>query len=221
VTPCTTYDFRVTSHAVVAAGAPVYDTALPGLTLVTCWPTDALWFTPDRYLVTATEVSKEPTGPSPRAYLAASSPPTVPVPAPLAAQGVTLATYALPMGTFTLTGSPDRAWARTTSPLLASDSAVEAFIAGVRALGEGQLGWWHAIAPGVGAPAPLVGARELRYLSATEVTEGAQGSAVRTVSLSDTISTSGGEHPGRYTMRVGTTVRGGTLTISSWRIAPA
>lgn len=45
------------------------------------------------------------------------------------------------MGTFTLSGTPDPQWATTTGPLLATGSAVEAFIAGARALAEGHLGW--------------------------------------------------------------------------------
>jgi sortase A len=216
VTPCTTYVFQVASHAIVTAGSPVYNTAAPTVTLVTCWPTDALWFTPDRFLVTATEISKGPTGSSRHEYLAAESSPVVPVPAPLASQGVTLATYSLPMGTFTVSGSPNRAWAQTTSPLLVDGSAVQAFIAGVRALTEDHLGWWRAIAPGVKAPLPLVGARNPGYLTATNVTEQANGSSVQSVTLTDTVSVTGGKHPGRYLMTVRTAIHGQSLTISSW-----
>ncbi len=220
VTPCTTYDFQVSSHAIVTAGSPVYNTTAPSITLVTCWPTDALWFTPDRYLVTATEISKGTTSRSHNVYLTAEASPTVPVPSALASQGVTLVTYSLPMGTFTLAGSPDRAWAQTTSPLLIQGSAVEAFIAGVRALTEDQLAWWHAIAPRVTAPAPLVGAENPGYLSATDVTEHADGFKVTTVTLTDTVSVTGGKDPGRYTMTVHTAIHGHTLTITSWEMSP-
>ena len=57
-TACNEYDFVVQGHAVVTAGSPVYNTPGPSVTLVTCWPTNALWFTPDRYVVTAVEVGK-------------------------------------------------------------------------------------------------------------------------------------------------------------------
>jgi sortase A len=220
VTPCTTYDFKVSSHAIVTAGSPVYNTKTPTITLVTCWPTDALWFTPDRYLVTATEVSKSRTGSSHHTYLTAASPPVVPVPSPLRSQGVTLATYSLPMGTFSLTGSPTRAWGQTTSPLLVDGSAVEAFIAGVRALTENHLDWWHAIAPGVPAPPQLVGAHNPGYETATDVTEHADGQTVDTVTLTDTVSVTGGKHPGRYTMTVRTAIHGHTMTIFSWVMTP-
>jgi sortase A len=221
VTPCTTYVFQVDSHAIVAAGSPVYNTAAPTVTLVTCWPTDALWFTPDRYLVTATEVSKSATATARPDYLTAERSPRVPVPASLASQGVTLATYSLPMGTFTLSGSPDRAWAQTTSPLLVSGSAVEAFIAGVRSLTESHLDWWHAIAPGVDPPAPLVGAHNPSYLTGADVTERARGFTVEDVTLTVTVSVDGGTHPGRYSMDVRTTVHDDTMTISSWSMTRA
>jgi sortase A len=213
--PCTTYFFQVQGHSIVQQGAPVYNTPGPTLTLVTCWPTDALWFTPDRYLVTASIVSSRPTT-SNHTYLAASGPPQVPVPAALASQGVTLATYSLPMGTFTLNGQPDPAWAQTTTPLMIEDAGVEAFIAGVKALTENQLGWWSAIAPGVPAPTPLVGADNPRYESQLDVTVTAQGTTATSVSLSDTLYINGGRAPGAYSTTVQETVHGDTLVISSW-----
>jgi len=54
---CTTVTFRVTGRQVVAAGSPVYNSATPTLVLDTCWPTNALFFTSQRLLVTAAEVS--------------------------------------------------------------------------------------------------------------------------------------------------------------------
>ncbi|MHB1853107.1 MAG: hypothetical protein ACYCU6_13185, partial [Acidimicrobiales bacterium] len=122
-------------------------------------------------------------------------------------------------GTFTLAGSPTRSWAQTTSPLLVDGSAVQAFIAGVRALTENNLDWWHAIAPGVTAPAPLVGANNPGYETATDITEHANGTAVTDVTLTDTVAVTGGDHPGRYVMSVRTTVHGRTMTISSWTMS--
>lgn len=221
VSPCTTYIFQVISHAIVTQGTPVYNTTDPSVTMVTCWPTDALWFTPDRYLVTATEVAKVATGAHKKTYLTTSKPPSVPVPAALASQGVTLATYSLPMGTFTLTGSPNSAWAQTTNPLLVEGSAVEAFIAGVRALTEGHLDWWRQLAPNVAPPAPLVGAGNPGYLTPTDVSEKATGDKVGSVRMTDTVSVTGGTAPGRYAMTVDEAIHGGTLTIAGWTMAIA
>ncbi|HYA67164.1 MAG TPA: class D sortase [Acidimicrobiales bacterium] len=220
VTPCTTYVFRVQDHTVVSQGSPVYNTPGPTITLVTCWPTDALWFTPERYLVTATEVSSTATNKSALTYQAASAPPSVPVPQALLDQGVTLATYSVPMGTMTLTGSPDPQWAQTTDPLLVQSSAVEGFIAGVKSLTENEIGWWDAIAPRVPPPVPLVGAHSPSYLSSLDVTVVATGTNPTAASLSTTMQVSGGPAPGRYAVSVAETIRGGTLVISGWTMQP-
>ncbi|MGH7734967.1 MAG: class D sortase, partial [Gemmatimonadales bacterium] len=163
VTPCITYLFTVQSHTVVQEGAPVYNTAAPTITLVTCWPTNALWFTPQRYLVSASLTSSTPTR-QPGSYVAGQNAPTVPVPSELAAQGVTLETYSVPMGAMALAGSPDPAWVQSTQPLLVESSAVKAFIAGVRSLTESRTDWWDAIAPGVTPPPSLLGAHNPSYL---------------------------------------------------------
>ena len=221
LTPCTTYLFKVTSHAIVTQGSPVYNTSNPTLTMITCWPTDALWFTPDRYLVTATEVSHGPTGSGASSYQTASSPPAVPAPASLVSQGVTLGTYYLPMGTFTLTGAPSRVWAQSTDPLLVEGSAVEAFIAGVRSLTESHLDWWEQLAPGVPAPPSLVAADNPTYASPLDVTEQVSGTTVTSVTLTNSLSESAGSAPGRYSLTVTESVKDGTLTISSWSMVPA
>ena len=220
VAPCTTTVFQVTAHTIVNAGAPVYNTPTPTITMVTCWPTNALWFTPQRYLVTARQVRQVATGGGGQQYLATSKPPSVPVPADLASQGVTLATYSLPMGSFNLAGSPDSAWAQTTNPLLVEDSGVEAYIAGVRALVQNRLDWWNAFAPGVAAPTALVGAKNPSYLSSLNVTVTAAGTQASAVTLTNTISISGGKAPGRYAVAVDEVVKNGVLTIKSWTLTP-
>ena len=219
--PCSTTVFQVTAHTIVDAGAPVYDTPTPTITLVTCWPTNALWFTPQRYLVMAREVRQTARGGGGTQYAPTSKPPTVSVPAELAAQGVTLATYSLPMGSFTLSGTPDQGWAQSTNPLLAEDAGVEAYIAGVRSLVQNRLDWWSAFAPGVSAPAPLLGASNPSYLSSLNVTVTAAGSQATGVTLSNTIGITGGKAPGHYAVTVTETIANGVLTISSWTLQPA
>ena len=217
--PCTTYVFKVQGHTIVQQGAPVYDTPGPTVTLVTCWPTNALWFTPQRYVVTAMLVGSSPTGGANRTFVAAADAPLVPVPAALASQGVTLATYSVPMGTMTLAGKPDPSWAQTTNPLLVEDAAVEAYIAGVRALNEDRLDWWSALAPSVVAPAPLIGARE-SYDSALDVTIRASGDHATSVELTVTVGVNKGSAPGRYAMTVDEGIEGGRLVITSWVLRP-
>src|SRR3984893_3096074 len=87
VTPCRTYTYRVTSHRVVPAGSPVYNTATPSIVLDTRYPLNALHLTRTRYLVYGTLTTISPTSVS-RTRRPGSPPFTVPVPAALAAQGV-------------------------------------------------------------------------------------------------------------------------------------
>jgi len=219
-TPCTTYVFEVQGHSVVQQGTPVYSTPGPTITLVTCWPTDALWFTPDRYVVTATEVSSTATTGSALTYLVASAPPSVPVPPALVEQGVTLATYSVLMGTMTIAGNPDPEWAQTTGPLLVEDSAVEGFIAGVKSLTENEVGWWSTLAPQVQPPSALLGAHNPSYLSPLDVTVVATKSDPTSVSLSTTVQVTGGEAPGRYAVTVTESIHDATLVISGWTMQP-
>ena len=221
VAPCTTYVFQVTGHTVVNEGAPVYNTTSPTITMVTCWPTNALWFTPQRYVVTASQIRVIHAGGTGSTYLTTSEAPTVPVPAALAAQGVTLATYSLPMGHFTLSGTPDQAWSQTTNPLLVEDAGVEAFIAGMRSLVENRLDWWGTLAPGVAAPAQLLGAQNPSYLTSLDVTVDATGAQASGLTLMNTIAVTGGKAPGHYTETVQETISNGTLVISSWTLQPA
>ena len=222
-TPCETYVYRVQSHQVVAQGAPVYNTPTPTMSLLTCWPTDALWFTPSRYLVTAGEVQTIPNtrAASVGAVPAAATPPAVPAPAPLAAQGLTLATNSILMGTMSVTGRPDPAWVEGPGPLAVQDSAVESFIAGLKSLEQNQPAWWGALAPGVARPPALVGAQVGPWDGNLDVTVTADADAATAVALTDTAVVTGGPAPGRYTVSVTQAVAGGRLLITGWTLHPA
>lgn len=217
-TPCTTYDFTVTGHKVVAAGSAVYNTPGPSLVLVTCWPTDALWFTPDRLLVTATETRVVPTTGSAPAAGAGYSPPRVAAPVALVAEGLTLATNDIPMGTMTLAGSPDPAFVQSPGPLDVEQSALEAFIGGAKALAGGERGWWDALAPGVAEPEGLVGAQLGGYSGGLDVTITVAGGDPQAVELTSEVTVSGGRAPGSYALRVAEVVHDGSLRIASWHL---
>ena len=218
--PCTDYLFRVSAHNVVQQGSPVDNTTTPTLTMVTCWPTNALWFTPQRYLVTATLVSSTPRRGPTQSYVAASPAPTVAVPSELAAQGVTLTTYSVPMGTLSITGTPDQTWTQSTNPLLVQDSAVEAYIAGVRALTENRPDWWSSFAPTAPIPPALVGA-SVAYKSSLDVSLEVTGSTPTGVVLTVTAAVTGGSAPGTYAMTVDEAISAGQLTITNWILRPA
>jgi LPXTG-site transpeptidase (sortase) family protein len=223
-TPCATTVFSVTGHRIVAQGSPVDDTASATLTLVTCWPTDALWFTPDRYVVSATEVGVQRTSPRTldvSAAVGAGVEPHVPAPAALVAEGLTLGSYSVPMGTLTIAGSPDPTWVESPAPLLDQDAAVEAFIAGVKAATQDHPAWWHAIAPTVTMPVALTGVPNPSYASALDVTVAASGTRALGVTLTTTMVVRGGPDPGQYAVTVVTAISHGTLTVTGWTLVPS
>jgi len=222
-TSCTQYEFQVQSGAIVKAGTTVYNTPGPSVTLVTCWPTNALWFTPDRYIVTAVEIGKTSitsTASSQAKSAGQQQPPAVPLPVALAAQGLTLATNYIPMGTMNLTGSPSRTWAQSPGPLNTVFAALEAYIGGLHSLAQGRIDWWHALAPGIAEPQPLIGAT-VSYLAPLDVfIEVASGSPLSTT-LQTKVTLSGGKQSGSYAMTVRGVIRDSKLTISNWQLAPS
>jgi LPXTG-site transpeptidase (sortase) family protein len=60
---CRAWVYAVAERKVINAGDPVYRADIPTLVLLTCWPLDANYTTPHRYLVTAT--LRVPAGPAP------------------------------------------------------------------------------------------------------------------------------------------------------------
>jgi sortase A len=118
VMPCQTVIFSVESHEVVRSGSVIPGSVQPTLVLDTCWPTDALWFTPTRYLVFAREagVTQTSLGPpdqpapgaksaiAPEAHMYSNL--VVPVPKALEDQGLTLVDNETPMGKMSVVGAP-------------------------------------------------------------------------------------------------------------------
>ncbi len=249
VNRCSTVTFSVTGHQVVAAGSPVFNTPGPGsLVLDTCWPTNALFFTSHRLLVTAAEVSaptparsasrsghgvvlRSPTSsraPASPAVSPAPITPTVdqvsyqvPAPAALVAQGLTLTQNEAPMGTMTLTGDPSPAWVESPGPMAVTAAALEAYFGGVHAMAQDEQAWWSAIAPGVPMAGPLVGGEIVGHDAPLDVTIDSSGGTVTSVTLSTEVTVAGGSAPGSYAESVVLPVSGGTVTIGSWGMARA
>ena len=106
-TACNTVKFAVSGQQVVAAGSPVANTTGPSMVLDTCWPPNALFFTPDRLLVRATEVGAATKGANLNAgaqfmQTVKSTDYTTSAPQALQAQGITLEQNEAPMGTMNL-----------------------------------------------------------------------------------------------------------------------
>jgi sortase A len=222
VTPCFTYQYRVTGHQIVNTGSPIYSS--PGqslLVLETCYPLNALYFTPQRYLVDAVYTGARPVGAP-----IASAPPAVtaslPAPAALAQQGLTLATNDVELGQLNLTGSPMPAWQQSPQPLDDETAALSGYIAGIRSAEQGQQQWWSQISPGVpfSASAVLRGAQISGYLEPLNPVLTVDGRNWTDARFTAEVRVTGGVSPGLYTVDVGMQVAAGTILISSWTMTP-
>jgi len=241
---CSTVSFQVTGQQVVAAGSPVYNSTTPTLVLDTCWPTNALFYTSQRLLVTAAEVPNAPaptttaqpsvlrpvgklgngfrsptttTTLPPLTNPAASSVSyTTPAPPDLVAQGLTLTQNEAPMGTLTLSGDTSPSFEESPGPLSLTGAALEAYFGGIHAAEQNRNDWWAAIAPGAAMPAPLVGAAITGHDAPLDVAINSVGGAPSTVTLSTDVTVSGGAAPGQYNQAVTLGVTGSTVTIQAW-----
>ncbi len=216
---CVTHQFEVTGHRVVTAGSAVPQLSGDALVLDTCWPTNALWYTPNRYLVEAVETSVTPSkstpNTQPKTWATAYS---VPAPPALAAEGLDLTHNEEPMGTLQLAGNADQAWAQSPAPLAVEAAALEAYFGGLHAAGQQRTDWWSALAPGIQMPAQLNGARVSAHDAPLDVTIEAIGDAPSQVVLKTVLTLSGGAAPGTYHEQVTEAVRGLTVEITDWEV---
>jgi sortase A len=219
-TACNTVKFAVSGQQVVAAGSPVSNTTDPSLVLDTCWPPNALFFTPDRLLVRATEVGAATKGATLDAGTqfiktvkatdySSSAPPS------LQAQGLTLQQNEAPMGTMQLVNA-SVSFAQSPAPLSLEAAALETYFGGLHAGAQRQATWWSAIAPGVAMPPLLNGATVTGHDAPLDVEIDSARGAPTQVVLRTTVALAGGSAPGRHAMTVVLPVHGVVVTIGSW-----
>lgn len=127
--------FKVTGHRVVpdTVGLPISTT--PTLDLEACYPLDALYFTPDRYIVESSLVKDHlyTTQHSAQRSPSDASPYTTNIPAVIADHySFSLTKNSLPMGDFTYQGSLSKkafAYQQSDRPLQAATTAVDLWLA--------------------------------------------------------------------------------------------
>jgi sortase A len=222
-TACGTVQYRVSGSQIVAAGSPVANTpGSPTMVLDTCYPPNALFFTNQRYLVRATEVTGLTKGSSLKQgqkliATSASYSYTSPAPQVLVNQGLTLDDNYAPMGTMALVNDSN-AFAQSAGPLTLEATALEDYFGGWHAGSQDQSAWWSALAPGVAMPPQLQGADESpHYDSPLNVEIDSAGGSPTQVVLRTTVTISGGGAPGTYSETVVLPVHGSTVTIGSWQ----
>jgi len=222
VTPCSTDTYKVTGQRVVLAGTTIYNSPTSTIDLVTCYPSNALFYTNQRLVVSLSLVKSSSSKQARSQPLSNDNVPTlnarapyVPAPRALAAQGLTLTTNYAPMGTLSIVGTPNSRYVQSPAALLAQDSALTAYFGGLKALAERHLDWWNDLAPHVAAPLALLGHAIDTYNSAVNVTIDASNFAIRGVTLRTSIEVGGST----YTMQIDlANSPKNVMTVTSWRL---
>jgi sortase A len=221
-TACNTVKFQVSTQQVVPAGSAVSNTTDPSLVLDTCWPPNALFFTPDRLLIRATEVGAATKGANldPGAQFVKtvkSTDYTTSAPKALQAQGLTLDQNEAPMGTMNLVDA-SVAFAQSPGPLSLEAAALETYFGGLHAAAQHQAAWWAAMASHLPLPPQLDGAAVTGHDAPLDVEIDSSGGTPSQVVLRTTVTLSGGSDPGEHAMTVVLPVHGSVVTIGSWTV---
>ncbi len=174
------FTYRVSGARVVQTGSPLPNVGSPSVALETCYPLNALYLTPDRYLVTAQLVSG-----SLRASATQSGPQIGPqpfgyrpvVPQALWREGLTLQTNSIPMGSLTVGGKPSAVFTEGNAPLSAANGLEELFAGWLHASAQRNTAWLRMLAADSSKADPLYGVPvgALRYTSLFNVTLSVQG----------------------------------------------
>jgi sortase A len=218
-TPQGWFRYAVTGATVVAAGQTIPNTARPSLVLEACYPLDALYLTPYRYLVfarlTASRLQPEQLPPPSTAWPYQAAVP------PVIAQHYSLALSAhhLLMGTLTYAAPPTTAVDRFEASTLPYDVAAETlslyFASRIAAATDDVAAYRAMTAPGVPLP-PFWGALprvDGRTNLTLQLTAGGQPLGAQ---LNVTGVTWGDRAVSALTMTVA--VDGSRLVIAGWRL---
>jgi len=182
---CEEMDFRVRTTAVTTPGAQLQPPSSgSGIALVTCWPTNALFWTTQRFVVEATLETvrhlRVPSGEETPSLVRLR----VPAPPALAATGLALGESGAVVGTLAITGAPSRTFTEGPQALAVEGAALEDYAAAAKTAAAANESWWSALAvPGVALPTPWpIG-------DVTDVTLTVKGSTVQRVVLTSAAAT--------------------------------
>lgn len=187
--PCSTTTYKVVKSLIRHPGQPLPTYPKGTVMLVTCYPTNALWYTPDRYVVIAEYAGTTRTAPPvavppaslPTKSQSAASPemPFLALPPSLSATGVTLQDNEVLLGQLRIQGNPSISIKQSPIPLDASNLGIELYFAAMHAAAHYSTDptWWDDIAPQVANHAPWPNTAPLN------VTEQINGNNITSMSL--------------------------------------
>ncbi len=148
---CRSWLYRATGHRVVEADTPL--TLKNGhLALITCWPTNALFATHQRYILTARPVATAEDASA--GGLPGAAAPAPPALRPALPQGFPVEQWSashagLRLGHLRTEGSLSAEVAQSPVPYTVEIAAIHVFSASWQALTQDRPGWWSASAPAV------------------------------------------------------------------------
>jgi hypothetical protein len=155
VTPCAVADFIVTGSSIRSPGD--FITTPPsgtGLALITCWPTNALFWTSHRWVVTTTLVKTVIA--TEHVPSATSSGPTLSLSGPrsLLAQDLTLQgnESLIRLDTMSIAGTPASTWSEGPGPMKVESEALAVYFGAYKAITQHNRSWWSSLAPGIAMP---------------------------------------------------------------------
>jgi len=195
VDPCETVRYRVDDARVEPAGTPVANRPRR-LVLVTCYPLDALFYTDQRYVLTATQVGVARAD-TPGLELSRTGQ-NIPVPGsgvPTAwAEVSTLGANPTPLGGLHVTGRPSDSWSESPAPLDAAAAVQDAFFASLREAGASAATWegLHPRLPPNPAVTGLTGTRVVGNIAAMQTWLDVESTTVRSAAVTDGVELSDG-----------------------------
>jgi sortase A len=177
---CAESTFKVIGHEIVSPGTMLLPPSNDrGLALITCYPTDALFYVPDRYVLLTALVTQGKAKTTPGPVHVVTPQLKVPAPPDLVAQGLSLSQSDVLVGIMKSTGTPSPAWVQGPASLDLEALALESYIGAEKAIAQGNTTWWKDLAvPGLAMPAAWSNSLD------TNFTEDLSGTTVVSVTLS-------------------------------------
>lgn len=219
-TACRIFQYIVISSHVVKSGTPLPSSSGGRLALITCYPLNALYVTPNRLVVEAelVRVRYHPIG---MAQPTSFAIPTVPAPAALSHEGLDLDDNSATVGSLEITGKPSPSWAQSDAPLGAHVALLSLYFGALRSAEQNQPTWWSALSSAVpfSAAQPLVGTPPSTSDIVNSTIE-VQGTTVLGGTLSATVQVPGSSG-GSYRVTMTATVQGGAFQITVWKLTKA
>jgi len=208
---CAVDTYRVSEHKVVKKGSPLYHAATPQVVLETCWPTTALYWTNDRYLVFSDLVDTKVALGVAQDQLPPEGDPFVDDTVERVAQG----SPSVPHGTLQITGTADDGWRQSNQPLLLAHAAISNYRAGLVALTEENDSIWRHVDPHQPRPALAHPGRSSigEHLQQLDIQAEVVGQVVRAVRTTSAVHLLG---QGSYRITTRQVVTEGKLRVANW-----